>query len=203
MPYRLNTDPPLYPHLGQPEGQTTRAASEWKRANTYHLRAREELHPAVVAEPMDCFTPKEWEGWLAMVVASGGYYMPNSPNVSRNITDESPADRLARQRRAVRAAACDDCTLAQQLSERMAGRCHPIPYAITPVKRLLESEGVPDGAAPGRGTEPAHVLQQGAYPTEKFAKQVARGVLAKRGTALRVYQCPTCLLFHLTQQVGS
>lgn len=39
-----------------------------------------------------------------------------------------------------------------------------------------------------------------AYPTEKFAKEVARRVLVKRGTALRVYQCPGCSFFHLTAQ---
>ena len=42
-----------------------------------------------------------------------------------------------------------------------------------------------------------------SYPSEKFAKQVARDVLKKRGTALRAYQCPACALFHLTQQVPS
>ena len=41
-----------------------------------------------------------------------------------------------------------------------------------------------------------------AYPTEKFAREVAKGVLKKRGTLLRVYQCPECVLYHLTAQVG-
>lgn len=40
-----------------------------------------------------------------------------------------------------------------------------------------------------------------AYPSEKFAKQVARDVLKKRDTPLRVYQCPSCALYHLTAQV--
>lgn len=39
-----------------------------------------------------------------------------------------------------------------------------------------------------------------AYPSQKFAKQVARSVREKRGTALRVYECPSCSLFHLTSQ---
>lgn len=44
-------------------------------------------------------------------------------------------------------------------------------------------------------------FQKKAYPSEKFAKEVARGVLKKRGAMLRVYQCPNCALFHLTAQV--
>lgn len=39
------------------------------------------------------------------------------------------------------------------------------------------------------------------YTTEKFAKEVARGALVKRGALLRVYECPACAGFHLTQQV--
>lgn len=41
-----------------------------------------------------------------------------------------------------------------------------------------------------------------AYPSEKFAKEVARGVLKKRDAILRVYGCPACGLWHLTAQVG-
>lgn len=41
-----------------------------------------------------------------------------------------------------------------------------------------------------------------AYPSEKFAKQVAKDALNKRGVLLRVYGCPACGLWHLTAQVG-
>lgn len=161
MPYRQNTDQPMYPHLGEPEGLTTRAALDWKRVNTYYIRRNEHLDSEVLAEPMACFTPEEWVAWLTMLMASGGYHLPNSPRVT---SDEGKVDRLDRHRRAARMAACDDCTLAQQLSERLAGRCHPLRYAITPVKRLMESEGVPDGATARDGTEPAHVLFQEIVP---------------------------------------
>ena len=41
-----------------------------------------------------------------------------------------------------------------------------------------------------------------AYPSERFAKQVAKSVLQRRNTLLRVYSCPHCALYHLTAQVG-
>lgn len=40
-----------------------------------------------------------------------------------------------------------------------------------------------------------------AYPSEKFAKEVAKKVLRERDTLLRVYGCDACGLWHLTAQV--
>lgn len=42
-----------------------------------------------------------------------------------------------------------------------------------------------------------------SYPTEKFAKAVARDVLVKRAVALRAYECPFGCGWHLTAQVAS
>ena len=159
MPRRDNT-PNLridYPHLGQPDGLTYRAAAEWRRSNTYLVKNNERILPEVVADVPDCFSPQEWMQYLS-TLPLGGYRLPNSPHT---IQDEKPAEKLARQKRGARAAACDDCLLFFQLDQRSKGLCHPPPHAITPVSRLMESEhNVTEGtdvAAPRNSAERPHV----------------------------------------------
>lgn len=40
-----------------------------------------------------------------------------------------------------------------------------------------------------------------AYPTESFARKVARAAKNSRGVKLRIYFCPHCQNFHLTKNL--
>lgn len=139
-----------YPHLGQPDGLTSRKAAEWRRNNTHYVGNGEPVLPEVVADPPECFTPKEWEQYLSRLPV-GGYRLPDSPF---QVQKETRAETAARQQRGAREAACDDCLLFYQLDQQRLGRCHPPEYAITPVSRLMESEhNVTEEAATNGTTE--------------------------------------------------
>ena len=161
---------PKYPHLGQPEGQTTRAAAEWRRSNTYFIVKGEAIRSEVLADPLPCFTPKEWGPYVSSA-AHEGYRMPNSPQATQR---ETPAESAARQQRAARVAACEDCMLKFQEDMGKEGRCFPPKYALTPIGRLLESEHqiTEKGthAAPRHGTEAPNVFREKVLP-EREARQ--------------------------------
>ena len=155
---RRISDPPAFPHMGEPAGLSQRAASKWRRAHTHYINASERIRPEVVGDPPDCFTPKEWEQWLD-TLPIGSWHMEGSPN---KVLHETEAEALARQRRSTLAAACEDCTLAYQLGQVIQDRCHPPEHAITPADRLRtdQMEGSPNVVAPGDGTQPPNVLFQ-------------------------------------------
>ena len=160
---RYDQPAPDFPHLGQPDNLTSRAAADWRRRNTYYIQRGEHLSPEVLAARPACFTTKEWTGYISSV-PSDGWRLDDSPWTVQN---ESTTEATQRQLRAAPAVACDDCTLAHQLSERMAGRCHPPQYAITPVKRLMESEfteGSTDVAAPRTSPSRSDVLFEESVP---------------------------------------
>lgn len=153
-----------YAHLGQPENLSERKARAWRRANSYYIAPGETIAPETLADPPDCFTPKEWEAYVTSLPNFAGWRMPDSPLIVHN---ETEPERLSRQARSARSVACEDCTLAYQLAARLRGRCHPPEYAVTPVSRLLESEfteGPGDDAASGDGTQPTDVLPQARVP---------------------------------------
>jgi len=104
----------------------------------------ETLDPTAVANPPACFRQAEWEGYTEIVTRLGFRVPGEQPGPSRRpkYLGRESFDAL-RQARALREQACADCTIAYQVAQRLAGRCHPVNFDRTPIGRAL-SEGGPD-----------------------------------------------------------
>lgn len=166
-----------FPQYGEPPGLTRKQARDWRRVNTWYINRGEEIEEAVLADPPACFTEKEWRTWLDTLPLDT-FRLPDSPYT---VQGEKPDERLARQQRSTRAAACSDCMLERQMRAEEAGVCHPPQYARTPrncrqpaigaegcpdhgrycmssIRRALGTEGPDDDAAPGDETGRSDVL---------------------------------------------
>lgn len=99
----------------------------------------EVLDPTTTANPPACFRPAEWERYCAMVTRLGFRIPGEQPGPSRRpkYLGREAFDAL-RQARALREQACNDCTIAYQVAQRLGGRCHPVNFSRTPIGRVLE-----------------------------------------------------------------
>jgi len=105
----------------------------------------ETLDPTTTANPPACFRLSEWTGYCEMVRGIGFRVPGEQPGPSRRpkYLQRESFDAL-RQARALREQACNDCTIAYQVAQRLGGRCHPVNFARTPIGRALEP-GEEDG----------------------------------------------------------
>jgi len=125
----------------------------------------ETLDPTAVANPPACFRQAEWEGYSEIVTRLGFRVPGEQPGPSRRpkYLQREHFNGL-RQARALREQACADCTIAYQVAQRLAGRCHPANFECTPIGRAL-SDGGPDHVLDE--PDPDETLPRGKPPSGK------------------------------------